>query len=66
MAKTRSTPIEIPTHGICLPDGENIPTKSSYLPPAAIDPTPEVSSPAVFRLEKLSYKLHEEYWKDWK
>ncbi|CCO32995.1 hypothetical protein BN14_07062 [Rhizoctonia solani AG-1 IB] len=45
--KTRSTPTLTPTHGI-LPTPEdlpaaaeaNIPTRSSYLPPAAIDPTP--------------------------
>jgi len=39
MVKTRSMPMLTPTHGVCAPEGENMPTKLSYLPPAAMDPT---------------------------
>ena len=45
--KRRSTPNEMPTQGIlpaALLSPANMPTRSSYLPPAAIDPTPTVES----------------------
>ncbi|RUP42748.1 hypothetical protein BC936DRAFT_138142 [Jimgerdemannia flammicorona] len=48
--KTRSTPMETPTQGMrklaspFLFFPENMPTNSSYRPPAAIDPTPTVDS----------------------
>ena len=29
MVKTLSIPIETPTHGVCIPDVENIPTRLS-------------------------------------
>jgi hypothetical protein len=47
MAKTRSMPTLIPTQGICFDSPANRPTRSSYLPPPQIDPTPtdsEISS----------------------
>ena len=43
MLKIRSTPKETPTQGTCaLP--ENMPTRPSYLPPAATLPTPTLGS----------------------
>lgn len=38
IVRTRSMPMETPTQGVC-PEAENMPTKLSYRPPAAIDPT---------------------------
>lgn len=38
IAKTLSTPMDIPTQGVWTPEVLNIPTKLSYLPPRSNEP----------------------------
>jgi hypothetical protein len=34
MVKTLSMPMDTPTQGVCVPEGENMPTRLSYRPPS--------------------------------
>ena len=49
-------PMEMPTQGICVFEAENMPTRLSYRPPAAMEPTYMCIHMCMLNVTRLAYK----------